>query len=56
MSPVDDPIEPAKVPTTQAAIKAQQQRIDYLFRQVPEDPGAQYLKTLIESLQNGVAT
>jgi hypothetical protein len=56
MSPVNAPNEPAKVPTPQVTLTAQQQRIDHLFRHVAQDPGAQYLKTLVENLHNGATT
>jgi hypothetical protein len=56
MTPVDVPNEPAQVPAPQVDVIAQQQRIDHLFRHVTQDPGAQYLKTLIESLKRGATT
>lgn len=55
MSPVEAPNEPAKAPAPPDDATTQQPRIDFLFRHVTQDPGAQRLKTLIESLQTGDA-
>jgi hypothetical protein len=56
MSQNNDQLGSTPMPPPPPATTAQQRRINYLFRHVAQDPGAQYLKTLIESIQTGAAT
>lgn len=45
----------SETPVPVQAKNAEQERIEHIFRQVMQDPGAQYLKAVIQSLHEDVS-